>query len=105
MAYYGRRNEVLLLWHNAPGMHLPIHLARTALNAIRTAAREGRLQDHLKGLLAGYRDCIRYSDDRSPVEPDTFRLFRCLQRNGAVPLTKIRERLTGRKNLSESRNT
>jgi len=103
MAYYGRRNEVLFLWHNAPGWHLPLHLVRTALNAFRTAARNGRLQDHLKGLLAGSRDCVWYLDDRSPVEPGAFRLFRRLQRNGPIPLAEIRDRLAGWKNLSQSR--
>jgi GT2 family glycosyltransferase len=93
MDYYGRRNEVLFAYHNVPGLLLPKYLLGAAVNTVRTAIRYGRVRHFLQGLLAGYRDCIRFGDRRTPVRPRTMRLFRRLRDTDALRLCSVLQQM------------
>jgi glycosyltransferase involved in cell wall biosynthesis len=95
MDFYGRRNDILFAWHNAPTSLLPFYLALETLNTVRTALRHRRFRSFIRGLLAGYRDCIRYAGKRAPLDFDVFRLYRTLFRKGPLPLEEVRTRLRG----------
>ncbi len=93
MDYYGRRNEVLFAWHNAPGILLPKYLLAAAVNTVRTAYRYRRVRHFVRGLLAGYRDCVRFRDRRAPVRTETIQLFRRLRGVGGLRLRSVLQQI------------
>lgn len=93
MDFYGSRNDVLFGWHNVPSSSLPLYFFRTILNTFRTAIQVGRVRDFVAGRLAGFRDCVRYSDARQPVALNTYRLYRWLRREGPKEVDQVHQYL------------
>jgi glycosyltransferase involved in cell wall biosynthesis len=96
MDFYGRRNDILFVWHNVPGPYLPIHLIATTLNGLIFAARTRsliRFRDMLGGLIRGYSDCLKYFSARRPVTRCMYRLSRRLTKDGPLPLSEIENQL------------
>jgi glycosyltransferase involved in cell wall biosynthesis len=89
MDFYGSRNDVLFGWHNVPSSILPLYFSLSILNTFRTAIQIGRTRDLVMGRLAGFRDCIRYSDERQPVALSTYRLYRWLRREGPMKIDRV----------------
>jgi glycosyltransferase involved in cell wall biosynthesis len=98
MDYYGRRNDVLFAWHNVPLPYLPVHLAATTLNGLRTALRARRLRHQLWGLAAGYLSCLAWGG-RRPVGRAAYRLSRRLKKAGPLPLAEIEPLLAAMNDL------
>ena len=89
MDFYGRRNDVLFVWHNAPAPHHLAWLLLMMVNTARSIAQYGRAVKFIEGLLRGYVDCFRYWDRRDPVAPTTFKLFHRLRRDGPATLSTV----------------
>jgi glycosyltransferase involved in cell wall biosynthesis len=89
MDYFGRRNDILFAWHYAPLGWLPIHLAATSFNGVRTAIRVGRFYNMAAGMCVGYFECFRRWSERSPVSKRTYLLSRRLKKNGGLPMDDI----------------
>lgn len=89
MDFYGRRNDVLFGWHNVPASVLPFYFLLSVINTARTAARLGRTRNMMAGVLAGFRDCVRYAGARQPVDLDTYRLYRWLRREGPTEIDRV----------------
>jgi GT2 family glycosyltransferase len=88
--YLSRRNDVLFAWHNVPMPYLPIHMAGTTVNGIRTAWRAGRIsQKMIRGMFMGYADCWQRRKMREPVLPAIYRLQRLLLTSGPQLLPDI----------------
>ena len=88
--YFGRRNDVLFAWHNVPMPYLPVHMAGTTVNGIKTAWRVGRLsRKMIRGMLSGYADCWQRWKMREPVPPAIYRLHRLLRTSGPQLLSDI----------------
>jgi glycosyltransferase involved in cell wall biosynthesis len=93
MDYYGRRNDILFAWHCVPMPFLPLHLAGTTLNGLRSAWRSRRPLYMAWGLLSGYAGCLRGWKERSPVPAAVYSLHRRLKMAGPGRLDEIEEQL------------
>jgi glycosyltransferase involved in cell wall biosynthesis len=102
MDFYGRRNDVLFGWHNVPASVLPLYFLLSVANTVRTVIRLGRAKNMVSGMLAGFRDCVWYSEAREPVDLDTYWLYRWLRREGPKRLEAIEEYLNDNSTLRES---
>jgi hypothetical protein len=89
MDYFGRRNDVLFVWHNCPGRYLPAHLAGTAVNGLLFGMRVGRPLRMAYGLLGGVAACFRFWGERKPVSAATYRLYRRMRKSGPVSLSAL----------------
>jgi glycosyltransferase involved in cell wall biosynthesis len=98
MDFYGRRNDVLYAWCNVPFLWLVPHLLGTTLHGVVFGIKVGRIKMMLRGLSSGYRDCFRYWWQRKPVARRSYRLFRFLRHNSAMPLEKIEDSLRAIRN-------
>jgi GT2 family glycosyltransferase len=90
---YGRRNNLLFGWHNAPSLLLPLVLVATSLHGIRHGLRVRRVKPMVAGLFAGYCAIWRERANRAPVPWPVFVLYRDLVNRGAIPLEDILGRL------------
>lgn len=90
MDYYGRRNDILFGWHLVPATALPLHLAGTTINGVRSALRAGRAAAMFKGLVAGYLASAQALSERAAVSPTLYRLHRDIKKQGPVRFEAIR---------------
>ena len=90
-SYYGRRNDVLYVWHNVPALHIPIHLGGTLLNSLRIVAlgTEHPIQ-MVRGTIAGLLEVWKYRHHRNPVDERTYRFSRRLK-SGPILLSQLME--------------
>ena len=89
MDLYGRRNDVLFAVLNVPIVYLLPHLLGVTLKGLWFGVKIRRPVRMLRGLLFGYGSAIRYCLHRKPVSTKTYRLFRRLRREEAVPLNGL----------------
>src|SRR5262249_17468292 len=73
--YYGRRNDILFVWHNVPWRFLSQHLIGTTLNGVHWAVAT-RSTVMARGILAGYGGLTRLWNERAPVSVPAYRLHR-----------------------------
>ena len=91
---YGRRNDVLFGWHNAPATALPMHLAGTVVNGLWHGVRVRRPVNMVRGLIRGFAALAGPAwRGRRPVSPVVYRLFRELKTGGPQPLEAVLGRL------------
>lgn len=88
MDYYGRRNDILFVWHNVPAIFVPLHLAGTTINGARWAIAAGSMA-MVRGTLAGYAAIPRLWNERAPVSAAVYRLHRELKKQGPCLLSEI----------------
>lgn len=88
VSIFGRRNDILYVWHNVPWRYLPYELVLTTYSGLRYGIRTGRAWTMLRGLLRGYAAIVRYWQARRPVRVETYRLNRRLMRRGPVTFTE-----------------
>ena len=93
MDYYGRRNDILFGWHLVPATALPVHLAGTTINGIRSAWRAGRAKAMFKGTLAGYLEGGQAMRERAPVSTALYRLHRLIKKSGPLRVEAVRQSL------------
>lgn len=89
MDYYGRRNDVLFVWHYVPSADVPLHLAGTLVNAVRSAWQARRISRMAAGTMAGLANGLRRPLDRQPVSRAVYRLHRRLKTGGPVRLDAV----------------
>jgi GT2 family glycosyltransferase len=89
MDYYGRRNDVLFVWHYVPWAHLPVHLAGTVVNAARSAWEARRISRMAAGTVAGLTGGLMRPLDRQPVSRAVYRLHRRLKKAGPELLDAV----------------
>jgi GT2 family glycosyltransferase len=87
--FTGRRNDVLFTWHNVPSISLPMHLAGTTVNAVKTAVGSGCFWRMISGTASGYTDIFRLWKERQPVLQDIYHLHRMLKKNGPQLLEDV----------------
>ncbi len=87
MSLFGRRNDILFVWHNVPMPHLLPHLLGTTVNGLMHGCKVGRPLLMLRGLLKGYAACFR--ERRQPVSADTYRLLRRIRKTGPLKLEDV----------------
>jgi GT2 family glycosyltransferase len=88
MDYYGRRNDILFVWHNVPPMFVPQHLVGTTINGARCAfaAKSAAM---VRGTLSGYAAIGRVWNERDAVSAPVYRLHRNLKKRGPRLLSDI----------------
>lgn len=91
MDYYGRRNDLLFAWQNAPMPYLPVHMLATSLNGMAMAFRERRRRPWrmVRGAIDGWAACFAGGHARRPVRAGAYRLSRRLRTGGPAPLDEI----------------
>jgi glycosyltransferase involved in cell wall biosynthesis len=94
MDLYGRRNDLLYVWHNVPARYVPIRWLRASAGGMRTGFKVGRPLRMIQGLLWGAGCVVRRWQYRRPVSSATYQLSRELFKSGPVPLQSIEPRLS-----------
>jgi glycosyltransferase involved in cell wall biosynthesis len=89
MALYGGRNRVLFAWHNVRVTGLALALARVTVSRIKWGLRSRRILWAFEGWWLGLASIPREWRERKPVSARSYRLFRLLERRGAIPLNQI----------------
>lgn len=89
MDLYGGRNRVLFGWYNVPSIYLAPDLAQAMISRLRWGLRTRRMLRAFQGLWFGLASIPGQWRQRKPVGRATYRLFRKLERRGAVPLARI----------------
>jgi hypothetical protein len=86
--YYGRRNDVLFVWHNVPLAFAPQHLVGTTVNGARwaIAAKSAAM---IRGTASGYAAIAGLWNERAPVSLPVYRLHRELKKRGPRLLAEI----------------
>lgn len=87
MDFYGSRNPILFAWENVPMPYLPFHAAATTFNCLRWTLHPSRFLVRLRGVLAGYADCVRIR--HSPVPRHVYRQWRRLRKAKATRLQEV----------------
>lgn len=87
--FYGRRNDILFVWHNAPLLPMAAHLPGTTVRGLIWAMTVGRYRDMLRGAASGYLNCAICWHERQPVGRDIYALHRRLKRNVFTELTSV----------------
>jgi glycosyltransferase involved in cell wall biosynthesis len=95
MNFYGRRNDILFVWHYVPWPYFPFHLAGAILNGLISTGRSGRPASMLRGAASGFMACMRRWSERQPVSPVVYALNRSLKKRGPLPLHQIEAQLAG----------
>ena len=80
---FGRRNDILFVWYNAPLIYLPIQMIGTTLRGLIMGFRLGRPVRMIRGIAMGYASCLRDWSGRKPVSMKTFGLMRQLKHKPA----------------------
>jgi glycosyltransferase involved in cell wall biosynthesis len=93
MDFYGRRNDVLFVWHNVPVSWLLFHLVATTKNGLLFGLKVGRPWRMLTGLLQGYLDILRYWHQRKPVSVEAYQLSRLLKKSGPFKMREMEAHL------------
>jgi GT2 family glycosyltransferase len=82
MDYFGSRNLILFAFFNVPFPLLLIQLAFSAFKSIIFGFKIGRPYHKIRGVIAGFRDGIKYySKERKPVSVKTYLRYRKLKKN------------------------
>lgn len=87
MDYYGCRNPILFVWQNVPRPYVAIRFLATTINCLRWTFVPKRFLVRLRGIIAGYQDCLRVA--RQPVKLVTFRQWQRLGKAGAERIEKF----------------
>lgn len=87
--FYGRRNDVLFLYYNAPARYLIPHLAGTTAKGLVFGARVRRIGNMVRGLARGYQHALGQRHGRAPVGAACFRCFRQLKKGRSLRLDDI----------------
>jgi glycosyltransferase involved in cell wall biosynthesis len=77
---FGRRNNVLFAWCNAPMPYFPGLLVKTSFAGMRHGFRVGRPLRMVQGLALGYAQILRRWNERRPVDRRAYLLTRRLGR-------------------------
>jgi len=93
MDYFGRRNDILFGWFNAPLVYLLPHWLATTWNGLRFGFKIGRPWRMAKGLVGGYLTVMTHLFSRKPVRTRSFKLFRRLRISGSLPFGEIAQGL------------
>jgi GT2 family glycosyltransferase len=89
MWFYGVRNEVLFAWQNVPMPYLPWLIMKISLQAMWLGLGVRRPLLFLRGLLSGYAECFKPTNQRRPVSRGAYRLYRKLQQEQAVRFEEV----------------
>jgi glycosyltransferase involved in cell wall biosynthesis len=76
---YGRRNDVLFAWHNAPAAAVIPALLKTTLAGAAYGLKLGRLGNMLRGIGRGYGGVWHYRGHRQPVSRGAWRVYQQLK--------------------------
>jgi glycosyltransferase involved in cell wall biosynthesis len=93
MDFFGRRNDILFVWHNVPTRNMPMHFATTTWNGLRATLQANYPWRMICGISAGYTGCVSNWSARAPVSRQIYRLHRRLRKSGPLPLKQVEKLL------------
>jgi len=92
--FYGRQNDILFVWQNAPSRYLLPHLAGTILLGLRYAVNSAKYPlAMLRGTGSAFLHILRGEAMREPVALKAYGLYRRLKRSGPLRLKEIEAEL------------
>ncbi|MBK1987113.1 glycosyltransferase family 2 protein [Sphaerospermopsis aphanizomenoides BCCUSP55] len=97
---FGRQNDILFPYFNAPTNILPISLIGTTLKGMWFGIKVLRPIYMLEGFYRGYSIAWEKREIRNPVAKECFHIYRFLKRKQIVPLQKIKPYLNSREHNS-----
>jgi glycosyltransferase involved in cell wall biosynthesis len=86
MDLYGGRNQVLFAWHNVPGPYVPLDWCRVVLSRLRWGMRTRRLLRGIQSAWFGFSSVRGEWGQRKAVGLTAYRVYRHLERRGAMPM-------------------
>jgi glycosyltransferase involved in cell wall biosynthesis len=95
MSLYGRRNDVLHVWHNTPWPWMPGDLVGTTVKGLSYGLRTGRLWLMARGLAKGYGAMLTRLGRRTPIRPAAYRLWRRIMRDGPLTFDQVEADVAG----------
>jgi GT2 family glycosyltransferase len=90
---YGRRNDVLIGWRNAPFPWLLDYWLRMFARGITLGMKTKRMGNMLRGFGAGISYCVRHTGSRRPMDHRTWRFSRVLRSKGPMLLSDVEPHL------------
>ncbi|AFZ59159.1 glycosyltransferase family 2 protein [Anabaena cylindrica FACHB-243] len=87
---FGRQNDILFPYFNAPKNILLISLIGTTLKGLWFGIKVRRPIYMLEGFYKGYSIAIKKGSMRNPVDQDCFHIYRFLKKRHIVPLEEIK---------------
>ena len=86
---FGRQNDVLFVYLNAPKIYLIPFLLGTFVKGILFGIQVSRINNMILGFYQGWKLIWRYRQMRFPVDIQCFLLYRKLKKEMSVPLSQI----------------
>ena len=94
--YYGKRNSLLYVWKNAPGLYLIPNLIITSLRGIAHGIKVQRIYNNLRGVIGGYLAILQSITGkgckRNPVQLNVYKRVLAL-RKSPVSYASVRDTL------------
>lgn len=89
--FYGRRNDILFAYFNAPRIYLLPNLVSTVIKGLWFGLRVKRIGNMMKGITAGIKllFSVTAKSKVSPVSAKVFLQFRHLKKNEPLPANKL----------------
>ena len=89
-AKFGRQNDIISVWHNAPAVWVLPSLIMTTINGFIFGARTKLKIHHWRGLLDGYKMILTGECKRKPVGASVYSIFRRLKKHQTpMPIEKV----------------
>jgi glycosyltransferase involved in cell wall biosynthesis len=86
---FGRQNDILFYYCNAPSQYLWFHLIGTAINGLKFGFKVKRPVNMLEGLFKGSWIAWQQTHIREPIKDEYFKLYRLLKQRQYVPIEEI----------------
>jgi glycosyltransferase involved in cell wall biosynthesis len=86
---FGRQNDILFYYCNAPSQYLWPHLFGTTINGLTFGFKVKRPINMLEGLVRGAWIAWRQTHIREPIKDKYFKLYRVLKKRQCIPLEEI----------------
>ncbi|MBE9166970.1 glycosyltransferase family 2 protein [Pleurocapsales cyanobacterium LEGE 06147] len=87
---FGRQNDLLFLYCNAPAKYLIPYLLGTFIKGIFYGLKVTRLDNMLQGFYQGWQLILNHQQIRFPVDIDCFLLYRQLKKETALPFSQVK---------------
>lgn len=88
-----RRNQILMLWLNAPRIFLPFGLFKVSVRIVLFSISEGCTRLALQGLFEGFRLIFTHFSERIPVSLATYLIYRKLRKGKFTKLVEFEHNL------------
>ena len=87
---FGRQNDLVFLFCNAPLKYLITYLLGTLIKGMWYGIKVGRIHNMIKGFYQGFKLLFSQQKMRFPVEINCFQLYRSLKQQQIISFTQVK---------------